>query len=114
MNNSSNYEDKGQYWLDKINNEKPSWFKITKDLIKSFLSGEKVEFDGLSVKISKSKSTHPHDIALDKYVQHKWGGHYILDKSEHVNGKYCPRYIELTGKDIEALYKLHKANKEVI
>jgi len=113
MKNSSSYEDKGQYWLDRICDEKPSWFKITKDMIKSFISGSSVDLDGLNVKIQTPTATHPYDVALNKYTTHKYGGYYVLDKSEHLNGKYLPRYIELTGKDIEALYKLHKANKEV-
>ena len=114
MENSSSYEDRGQHWLDKICDEKPSWFKVTKDMIKSFISGNAVDLDGLKVQKARSRDlTHPYDIALDKYTTHKYGGFYTLDKSEYINGDYKPRYIELTGKDIEALYKLHKANKGV-
>ena len=113
MKSSSNYEDKGQYWLDRICDEKPSWFKVTKDMIKSFISGNTVDLDGLKVKKESTDYTNPYDIALGKYTTHKYGGFYTLDKSEYINGDYKPRYIELTGKDIEALYKLHKANKEV-
>ena len=72
MKNENGYDDKAQSWLDKINNEKPSWFKITKDIIKSFLNGETVELEGLEVKISKACPTHPYDIALAKYVQYKY------------------------------------------
>ncbi len=114
MKNHRDYEDKGQYWLDRMANEKPSWFKITKDMIKSFISGNTIDLDGLNVKIQRTEPKHSIDKALSKYSNYKYGGFYVLDKPEYSSsGKYLPRYIELTGKEIEALYKLHKANKEV-
>tara|TARA_Y100000310_G_scaffold270691_1_gene284678 strand:+ start:571 stop:891 length:321 start_codon:yes stop_codon:yes gene_type:complete len=105
MENQSSCEDKGQYWLDRICDEKPSWFKVTKNMVKSFISGNAINLDGLKVQKTRERNLyHPYDIALYKYTTHKYGGYYTLDKAD--------KYIELTGKDIEALYKLHKANKK--
>ncbi len=120
MENSNTYSakctnDKAQYWLDKMANEKPSWFKITKNIIKSFLEGETIDLDGLQIKLQKSKLTNIIDIALNRYSNYKYGSFYTLNKPTYdESGKYLPRYMELTGKEIEALYKLHMANKKEV
>tara|TARA_Y100001938_G_C7857059_1_gene313683 strand:- start:163 stop:501 length:339 start_codon:yes stop_codon:yes gene_type:complete len=103
-----------KYWLDKIKTEKPKWFKITKKMKSLFINGETIDLDGLTIKKAKrSEINHPTDIALREYVNYENSGFYELDKSEFINGEFYYKHINLSGKEIEALYKLHKANKNL-